>query len=56
MVVRHKPPPKVVKKSAKELPSVGVRKVQRSEDAVILDVQKNAPLKSKAEKRYGKKR
>lgn len=56
MVVKSKPPPKVVKKSAKELPKAGVRRVQKSEDAVILDVQKNAPKLNRADKRYGKKR
>ena len=43
MVVRQKPDPKVVKKSAKELANKRYGKLQREEDARILDDQKNAP-------------
>ncbi|HEY2358011.1 MAG TPA: hypothetical protein VGH86_11210 [Phenylobacterium sp.] len=47
MVVKQKPPPKVVKKSAQELPKKGVSKVEKSEDARIESDQKNAPNPNK---------
>ena len=36
MAIQQKPAPKVVKKSAKELPKRGVGKIEKAEDARIL--------------------
>jgi hypothetical protein len=55
MAIKQKPDPKVVKKSAKELPAKGAKKIEKAEDARILADQRYAPKPHKPKpkgKRY----